>query len=245
MSHMPGITVFPVASMTVAPAGVATESAGPTATMRSPWTTTVIRGRITACSLSKRLPLRITSGPPSGFVSRRARASPCALRQRTSTPRSTGSVASAPARTVMNQATSLANSSSRSSSQTPAGAGPPASIITRRRCCRPSDVATVVSATTSARAAPAGKSRPRCSGWRRRNRARSASSNGVPPNRGKAPVSARATLFLADEPPRPPACATYAESPRISYRTAGSPVAPSSSTGRASSASTAPFPASR
>ena len=74
MSHSPGITVLPVASITLAPAGPRTESAGPTAVMRSPSITSVVRGRTTPRSLSNTFPLRMTIARTSGDVSRLAMA---------------------------------------------------------------------------------------------------------------------------------------------------------------------------
>jgi hypothetical protein len=82
MSHRPGITVFPVASMIVAPVGLFTESAGPTAVMRSPSTTMVVRGRTTPRSLSKTLPFRMTSAFAAGCVSRFATAAERSARMR-------------------------------------------------------------------------------------------------------------------------------------------------------------------
>jgi hypothetical protein len=74
MSHRPGMTVFPVASMTLAPAGTRIESAGPTAVIRSPSITMLVRGRTTPRSLSNTFPLRITIARTSGGASRRAMA---------------------------------------------------------------------------------------------------------------------------------------------------------------------------
>ena len=95
MSHRPGMTVLPVASMTVAPAGLLTESAGPTAVIRSPSMTMVVRGRTTPRSLSKTLPLRITSDFGAGGVRRRAIAADFSTRIRFSISRNAGSTPTA------------------------------------------------------------------------------------------------------------------------------------------------------
>src|SRR5438270_445711 len=66
MSHMPGITVLPPTSMTLATAGTGTVADGPTATMRSFWITIVWSGRTTPSSLSNRLACTIAIAAGTG-----------------------------------------------------------------------------------------------------------------------------------------------------------------------------------
>jgi hypothetical protein len=191
--------------MTVAPAGVATDAAGPTSTMRSSRITTVVCGRMTPASLSKTFPLRITIGPGAGFVRRAARASACAFRQAISMARSVGIASSFPGRVVMNQPMSSAKNSSRASSHTPVGEGAKPDSMTKRTRSSPRAVVTIVSAMISARARPLGKRRADRSGCRKSERASTASSYGVPAIRMITPGSLRTALAVGLAfPPRPP-----------------------------------------
>jgi hypothetical protein len=61
MSHMPGMSAFPFASITRAPRGGVMLASGPTAVMRSPVNTTVVPGRVSRVSLSKSVARRMTS----------------------------------------------------------------------------------------------------------------------------------------------------------------------------------------
>lgn len=69
MSHIPGMMVLPAASMTVAPRGTGVDSAGPTATMRSSRTMTVVLGCTVPASLSNRSPCVMAMVPLVGLRS--------------------------------------------------------------------------------------------------------------------------------------------------------------------------------
>jgi hypothetical protein len=128
------MTVLPVASMTVAPAGTRTESAGPTAVIRSPSMTTVVRGRTIPFSLSKTLPFRTTRVFGAGGVRRRATAADFSARMRASIARSAGSTPDASRGTVMNHSAPLEKSPPESSSHTLLAPVARPSTKTRRTC---------------------------------------------------------------------------------------------------------------
>ncbi len=124
MSHSPGISIFPAASMTVAPAGIFVFPSRPTAVMRSPVITTVIPGFTDADSATNNFAPRITSGPVGLCDSSRASRMYRSPRAFSCAAVIAGTAASQPAGTTLDHPDTEAKCSPLSSTQSGKGEKP-------------------------------------------------------------------------------------------------------------------------